>query len=296
MPNFSDAQETGARGELWFEFNLPPKWLLQPPKTDVGIDGTVVICDSSNLNGLEFRVQIKSSKQWKRRNRSRYVLRLKTATIKYWFSNPLPLLLVFYDAKSQTADYAWHDALASEVDVRHLSSNREVTVTIRASGSLDSTGWKSVGGDVEIYYDRIAEALREARTAFVVRKLINKLVQSLKALNEIQHLLLSCPNRTEEQKMLIGLTDLVSHRDAVLALKEFKDTLPLTTPAVEVIERQIRSYQQIVSSYASDFDAEKMREETTAVWINEEVRDEVRPILIGSLLDSIDIFSSRIDA
>jgi hypothetical protein len=63
------AQQIGRAGVRWFAQRpttqqLPTNWIIQPPHEDVGINGVVVISENSPSNGLEFRVQIKSSLSW----------------------------------------------------------------------------------------------------------------------------------------------------------------------------------------------------------------------------------------
>jgi len=115
MPKQSEGQIIGREGEIWFESQLPSGWVLQPPKSDVGVDGVVVICDTSDLNGREFRIQVKASKKPKIRESNIVISRLKYSTIEYWFLSPLPTLIVFYDATEKCGYYRWHIDIYEEV-------------------------------------------------------------------------------------------------------------------------------------------------------------------------------------
>lgn len=74
MSTLSEGQIRGDLGERWFAAHLPRGWLLQRPTTDIGVDGLVVVCEPGALNGIEFRVQIKTSKSFVKRQ-DRYDLR-----------------------------------------------------------------------------------------------------------------------------------------------------------------------------------------------------------------------------
>jgi hypothetical protein len=99
MPNQNEAQLTGRRGERWFVSRLPPTWIFQPPLEDVGVDGVVVICSSGPLNGLEFRVQIKSSRKWRTSENFIVLKNVKTSSFRYWVTGFTPTLLVLYLSK-----------------------------------------------------------------------------------------------------------------------------------------------------------------------------------------------------
>ena len=64
MPRQTKSQAIGREGEKWFFAQLPSTWIPQRPSEDVGVDALVVICEDGPLNGLEFRVQIKSNETW----------------------------------------------------------------------------------------------------------------------------------------------------------------------------------------------------------------------------------------
>lgn len=113
MPYQSEAQIVGDQGENWFISQLPPGWILQPPKRDVGVDGVVVICDKTDLNGREFRVQIKASKTPTIRNSMVIIPGVKRSTVEYWFLSPLPTLLVAYDATQNHGFFCYLIALYS---------------------------------------------------------------------------------------------------------------------------------------------------------------------------------------
>jgi len=111
MPNQNEAQLTGRQGEWWFVGQLPSTWILQSPLEDVGVDGVVVICDASALNGLEFRVQIKSSRKWRTEKDFIVLKNVKTTPLLYWVTGFTPTLMVLYETSTDRGFCAWANQL-----------------------------------------------------------------------------------------------------------------------------------------------------------------------------------------
>ena len=82
----TEGQRTGREGERWFHNALPTNWILQPPLDDVGADGVVVICEDGPLNGTEFRIQVKSSKQWPIRDGMCCIRGVRRDAVMYWLT------------------------------------------------------------------------------------------------------------------------------------------------------------------------------------------------------------------
>jgi hypothetical protein len=97
MIKHTNAQAVGVKGEQWFPAQLPKYWIPQKPTYDLGVDLTVVITEQNEFNGLEFRVQIKSSAAWKRDGNSIVLSGIKRTTARSWAAGSSPTLLVFYD-------------------------------------------------------------------------------------------------------------------------------------------------------------------------------------------------------
>jgi hypothetical protein len=72
MIKLTRSQSLGNKGEQWFPAQLPEYWHFQKPTNDLGIDGVVVIAEQNSSNGIEFRVQIKSSKDWIKKGNEMY--------------------------------------------------------------------------------------------------------------------------------------------------------------------------------------------------------------------------------
>src|ERR1035437_4363722 len=93
----TNAQALGVKGEQWFAAQLPKLWIPQKPTYDLGVDLSVVITEQNEFNGLEFRVQIKSSAMWKREGEAIVLGGIKRATARSWAAGVSPTLLAFYD-------------------------------------------------------------------------------------------------------------------------------------------------------------------------------------------------------
>src|SRR5437867_3498560 len=107
MPRQVKSQSVGRQGERWFEGLLPSTWILQPPKDDVGVDGVVVICEDGPLNGLEFRVQVKTSDKWTVSGDFISVRNVKRDSALYWITGFTPTLLVLHEVSTGRGAFAW---------------------------------------------------------------------------------------------------------------------------------------------------------------------------------------------
>src|ERR1039457_4524191 len=107
MPKQSTSQAIGHEGERWFAAQLPPKWIPQFPSTDVGVDMQVVICEDGPLNGLEFRVQVKSANRWAFQNDCIVVPGFSKASFVDLLGGFTPSLLVLYQASSKSGWCFW---------------------------------------------------------------------------------------------------------------------------------------------------------------------------------------------
>ena len=100
----SEAQALGRKGECWFQNQLPKHWIFQRPSEDIGIDGVVVIAEPGELNGAEFRVQVKSSRKWPVQE-DRLLLRARRASVQQWIAGLSPGMLVLYEEDTDMGFY-----------------------------------------------------------------------------------------------------------------------------------------------------------------------------------------------
>ena len=215
MPRQNKAQETGRSGERWFPQQLPANWIFQPPHEDVGVDGVVVICDDSPSNGLEFRVQIKSSELWRVQD-EHVVVRVKRESLVYWLSGFGPTLLVLYEAASNTGWCTWINQVIAE-DLSILKGEAKmVSLRVPVAHRLDASIWEPLSCQLHSLNLRIAKRIMVAGAALPVLEATRRLTQSL-------HLIDLCTNGWQEDSDDVPQTDLVlaeitAHKEIVAAL------------------------------------------------------------------------------
>lgn len=222
MPRQNKAQETGRSGERWFPQQLPTNWIFQPPHEDVGVDGVVVICDDSPSNGLEFRVQIKSSKLWRVQD-EHIVIRVTRASLVYWLSGFSPTLLVLYEVANNTGWCIWiNQIIAKDLSVLNGGA-KMVSLRVPVAHRLDGSIWKPLSRQLHSLNLRIAKRLMVAAAALPVLEAMRWLMQSL-------HLIDLCANGRQEDSDEVPQTDLVlaeitAHKEIVAALFQLDDDL-----------------------------------------------------------------------
>ena len=222
MPKQNKAQETGRLGERWFPQQLPANWLFQPPHEDVGVDGVVVICDDSPSNGLEFRVQIKSSERWNVQD-ERLVVRVKRESLNYWLSGFSPTLLVLYETASNTGWCTWVNQIVAE-DLSVLKDNaKTVSLQVPVAHRLDASIWKPLSRQLHSLNLRIAKRIMVAGAALPIIEATHSLMQSL-------HLIDLCASGRQEdsddrsQNELVD-AEMTAHKSIALALLKLDEDL-----------------------------------------------------------------------
>jgi hypothetical protein len=123
VPKQTQAQIIGREGERWFESVLPPAWTLQRPLDDFGTDAIVAVGNENHMTPMEFGVQIKSSKNFKKTKGNLIVPKIRRDTIIYWSRKFYPTLIVAYDAKSRNGYYEWISNLISRDELDTPKSN-----------------------------------------------------------------------------------------------------------------------------------------------------------------------------
>ncbi len=255
MPKQSEAQIIGREGETWFESQLPSGWLLQPPKTDVGVDGVVVICEISDLDGREFRVQVKASKRPNIRNSNIVVSGVKYSTIEYWFLSPLPTLIVAYDATAKCGYFRWHTDLYNEVrETLKKKNTKTLSIGIPTSNPLDADAWETIKENLRWHYRNLNESLYAARNAKSLLPTIHDLAAAIRQLNSIDHQSIPIENRTEKQEGLLALMEMMQHRLVVAALSHLLSELDQNSEGARRLEAWIYSYSSKVSSVFPNFE------------------------------------------
>ncbi|HLE64429.1 MAG TPA: DUF4365 domain-containing protein [Pyrinomonadaceae bacterium] len=252
MPRQNKAQETGRSGERWFPQQLPANWIFQPPHEDVGVDGVVVICDDSPSNGLEFRVQIKSSELWRVED-EHVVVRVKRESLVYWLSGFSPTLLVLYEAASNTGWCTWINQIIAE-DLSVLKGEAKmVSLRVPVAHRLDASIWKPLSRQLHSLNLRIAKRIIVAGAALPVLEATRWLMQSL-------HLIDLCANGRQEDSDDVPQTDLVlaeitAHKEIVAALLQLDGDLKDAGASIIGIKDLAQRYSDDCAKFIVNFPA-----------------------------------------
>jgi len=178
MPKQNKAQHTGRLGERWFAQQLPADWIFQPPHEDIGVDGVVVICEDSPSNGLEFRVQIKSSTKWKF-SEEEILLRVKRSNLNYWLTGFNPTLIALYDTTNKIGWCSWINQIVFD-DISILEGNsKTITLRIPTSQKLNDSTWDKLSRQLYSLNKSIAKRVVVSHMALPVLEATHSLMQSL---------------------------------------------------------------------------------------------------------------------
>lgn len=249
MPYQSDAQITGDAGELWFQAQLPPGWILQRPTRDVGVDGVVVVCDRTILNGIEFRAQVKSSLNLNQRD-SHIILRdIKRSTMRYWFLSPLLTMIVACDLSRQCGYYCWHnDLLETSPELFSKDKQDTVSVFVPTENLLISESWIHIRERLTEHYGAIMEALSTVRHAKSMLPAIYSLSSSLRQLHSVDHQTIPIHQRSPQQEGILALIELIQHRDILQATSNLLSELVSESEGAQQLRAWRSSYESKVHS------------------------------------------------
>ncbi len=248
----TDAQALGSKGEQWFPAQLPKYWLFQKPTYDLGIDGVVVIAEQNHLNGLEFRVQVKSSRQWKRQGEAIVLGGVKRDTARTWAAGSSPTLLVFYDESRGEGYCAWAlDALPSIPDLIFGDSDT-ITVTADNPILINEECWTLVRRALATRIEDFSKAIRTGAIAKIVLPEVREIARCIALL----HLAEFAPEpKGLQRQMLVSLGQAVAHRDIVRAATRVLSDLDSECLFGRQLKATIASYVKRASEFYQGFGA-----------------------------------------
>ncbi len=167
----------GDQGELWFAASLPRGWVWQPPRRDFGKDGLIVIRDGTNLQNIEFTVQIKTSSRPVIRDGHVLLNGIARSAVEYWFASPLPTLVVAVDITKRMGWYAWHLDLFDSPRDFFQQKTRMLTVRIPQSNALDETCWSSIRRDISEHFRALQRALTNDQIVLPLLGAVNNIAR-----------------------------------------------------------------------------------------------------------------------
>ena len=298
MPRQSDSQDIGDQGELWFQTQLPRRWVPQKPTRDVGVDFLVVVCDDSVLNGREFRVQVKSSAQLPVTGGAVTIRGIKRSTLWYWFLSPVPLLLVAYDTSVRRGYYGWHHDVFDPARDLAPDSSEQIVAAMPAQ-LLDENAWTSIRQHLRAYYANLGRSLNTARAAAHLLPTIRSIADSVRYLNSLDHQKMPVPERPVKMEAMIVLLESIKHRDLVAALRAFLKKLEPDSEGARRIAEWISSYAATVTWAIPSFPFLPPGETIPSDFQLKFAKGrnhEVRPKLIESALDMIMLLAASEEA
>jgi hypothetical protein len=281
----TESQNIGRAGERWFQSILPKEWIFKKPEEDIGIDGKIILGTENFTGGLEFGVQIKSSKSWEIKEGTISVEGIKTDTIAFWGSRLYPTMLVLYDESKDMGYYGWvfdiiNHPIEFAVPFARLIK-KSITLKMRCSSILSKNSLSQIKRDVEEYYMKFIDSLIALRKSINVLPIVNKLVEAIRGIY-LSHMQ---KPKSSDETMLLDLMMATSHKQVVLSLKELQNKYQLEIGSGNFIHYFITTYINEVNKIINEFDQFVERNKTNAIWINPEMRQKNTPKLIDMILD-----------
>jgi Domain of unknown function (DUF4365) len=296
MPSYSaNNPRIGDAGELWFASQLPTGWVWQPPRRDVGKDALIVVKDGSDLDNLEFSVQVKTTRRPRVERESVSYSGVPTSAVLYWFSSPQPTLFVVVDSDRRTAWYSWHlDLFASPSDIFGKTT---CTVKLPLSNVLDAAGWLRIRERLAKHYGALRDALRTAHMASRVVPSIRAIASAARDLVWLDHER-DRPKREDfaaddHDAVFLLIHDQCCYRDIMGAVRASLELFQSGSYTHSQVALWLRAFEANVLSAYPDFAAFPTTNDFAGVQItfNAPVLKSTRGILIGAALDLIVMLS-----
>lgn len=225
MPKQTRSQTIGREGEKWFEAQLPPSWIPQRPTEDVGVDALVVICENNALNGLEFRVQIKSTNTWKIRDKN-ILLSFARHSLIDLIQGFTPALLVTYEASTKRGFCFWMNKIVGK-DLTLLSPRRKsVTLSIPMTRPVTDDLWPRLGQEARGLNAAVGRRVALAGRSFPILTFVHAMSEALQNFDYVAHHWAASDEKSDEQAALLHAVEVSCHRDVVQAIDELRASLP----------------------------------------------------------------------
>lgn len=288
MPKQSTSQAIGHEGERWFAAQLPPKWIPQFPSTDVGVDLQVVICEDGPLNGLEFRVQVKSANRWTFQNDRIVVPGFSKASFVDLLGGLTFSLLVLYQASSKSGWCFWlNQLLASNPDLIR-SVHKTITLKVPTNRPVDSNLWPMLGNELRGVTTALGRRIVMSGLSLPVLEATQSLMQSLHLIDlctkandlnvplskrpkaELDDL---CVNGNPFSKFLDA--EMTAHREIVTTLLDLNQVLKKLGSSILGVDQVAKQYIAICEKFLPGFSV-YVRNRTTA-----RVQFEVAPDIMA---------------
>lgn len=249
----TEGQRTGREGERWFHNALPTNWILQPPLDDVGADGVVVICEDGPLNGTEFRIQVKSSKQWPIRDGMCCIRGVSRDAVMYWLTGFTPTLLVLYESTTKRGYCEWVNRLAAGKGF-HLGRGKTVSLKVPARQEIGASVWAQLRNDLRAMNGLITRRVLSAGKALPLLRALHALADALHGIDFAANATKDGrpPSAPDDLSVLCQL-EVSCHRDVVRAMRALHEDLKESGYSIEGLSQFAEAYADRCSSFISAF-------------------------------------------
>lgn len=129
MPNRHRSHELETLSQRAFESAMPANLVVRPVSDDYGVDREVEVFDGDSTTGLTFKVQLKGT------DKSGTTRRVSRDHVDYWLSLDVPVLLVSYEAGTETLRGRW----VHSIDMDQYKSGA-ATITVHMDPDIDLHG------------------------------------------------------------------------------------------------------------------------------------------------------------
>lgn len=237
----------GDKGELWFAHALPQGWIWQPPRRDLGKDALIVIRDGSELHNLEFYVQIKTSTRPISQGKDIRVKGISKTNVMYWFSSPLPMLIVAVNTTENSGWYAWLIDIFDSPKSLFKDNASTVAISIPHASRLDETGWTSIRASLLKHYRAIQRAFDNDTIASYVLTTVNSVSRIIGNLIRLGSGAPPEPPLTKKEGLAL-LVEQIELRDLIATVYALLCQIQVNTEAYKYIESWIASFEAMANA------------------------------------------------
>lgn len=254
MPKQTKSQQIGRAGERWFQQMLPSTWIFQPPVDDVGVDGVVVICEDNFLNGLEFRVQIKSSESWKIRGENVVYSGFNRKNLLYLVTGFTPTLLVLYEASNNRGVCDWLNSIVYNKLQLLSGSSSTVSLQVPLGREIISENWHHIGRELHGMNNKICKYTNASASTVPIMIFLNRALEILDDFEAIENVNKPNGNFTKDDEIILVNMDVSLHLDVILTLRNLQKNLEMTKIRVQGLDDFANNYFEVCNSFIGNFD------------------------------------------
>lgn len=132
LPNRHNTHVLETESNKFFNNCIPNEWFVDKPEHDYGIDYIVNLVSNGNVTGLNFSVQLKSTK--KEDNKNFAFVSLKHSTLGLFNTRLEPVLIVVYVQEDKEAYWCWYNDLGIDLTSSQKSYRIKVPRINKLSG------------------------------------------------------------------------------------------------------------------------------------------------------------------